>query len=423
MGGICATLAVASQVAACSTVPPLSHVTSNAPFGNNIKVDDIVQRVKCEVADALDKKVEKKRFKWLESWTVKTDLTLQVNETGGLTPSATFVQPLQNAFPLGSGPSSVAFPKGTPGASVNATPQNFNLGFGGTFTEQVFRTETVSFALSVRELKQWREEGPGKDLPCRPAGYTDLQGDLDLGSWLEEALRPVAAGHLELGIHPVGAGSAPISHGIVPLAEDAAFILYYRKYIKNSADDATKSAQQADATRLDAARSGYISDSYKGQIGQFAKKAAEEAVEANRLYCKSLTKMLDGEGAQGQTKIDCPEGSRSENVTRENLKTFADNAGRNAEAAAYNAALAKLYASPNFPIESLAHSLNFIVTAGVNASPNWVLLHWKGPTNLGNLASYTGIRTHTLSIALGAGTAEATRLLNNQAFRQAIQGP
>ncbi len=97
-----------------------------------------------------------------------------------------------------------------------------------------------------------------------------------------------------------------------------------------------------------------------------------------------------------------------------------------ANAVQQNSALASRYLTPDPPIESIGQSINFVVTLGVNDSPNWMLLRLKGPTNGGSFASLSGIRTHTLNIAMGpptqSGAAEVSRVLSNQAFRQAIQG-
>ncbi|MGA7325328.1 MAG: hypothetical protein WBX25_12770, partial [Rhodomicrobium sp.] len=101
----------------CTTVPPLWHATNNLPFSKEISIHEVVQRVKCELADALDKKTSKQKFRWMASWTVKADLTLQTNEIGGITPTAAIIDPLKNTYNLGSGPSSVSYPKGVPGAS------------------------------------------------------------------------------------------------------------------------------------------------------------------------------------------------------------------------------------------------------------------------------------------------------------------
>ena len=91
-----------------------------------------------------------------------------------------------------------------------------------------------------------------------------------------------------------------------------------------------------------------------------------------------------------------------------------------------NAALAKGLTTPDPPMESIGQSMNFVVTVGLSTTPNWTYLHWKAPANGSSLAALSGIRTHTLNVALGApsaaGVTEVQRVLNNAATRQAIQG-
>ncbi|MGV7219655.1 hypothetical protein [Bradyrhizobium sp. UFLA05-112] len=405
--GVCCGL----LLAACSQVPPLWHATNNLPFSTEISIRDVVERVKCELADAVDHKMEDKRFAWLESWTVKADLTLQANESGSLSPSATFVQPLQNAYFLGAGPSSAAFPSGTPGNSVGATAQNFNLGFGANYSSQVFRTETVSFTMSLRELKAWREWGPGRLHECLPVGSTDLQGNLDLGPWIDAALEPVAHHDLNLGIHPSpGAGGKAASAGGARTegtnAPDSD-LAYYTDYAKNSETDAVKSAQQANATARQARTTRFLDTRVQARIASFALEASNAAKYSHQAWEKLTNSGKD--------------------LSHQDIVALATNAAENSEAAARYASAAKLLANPDPPIDSLSHAVNFIVTIGAGLSPNWALLHWKGPTTLGNLVSASAVRTHTLNIAMGspssAPSTDVERLLNNQAFRQAVQSP
>ena len=76
------------------------------------------------------------------------------------------------------------------------------------------------------------------------------------------------------------------------------------------------------------------------------------------------------------------------------------------------------------PINSVAHSLNFVVAYGAGISPSWSLLQWKGPGGSGNtpFLSASGRGAH-LNIALAPrsggpaiGT-DALRLINNQVIR------
>ncbi len=75
------------------------------------------------------------------------------------------------------------------------------------------------------------------------------------------------------------------------------------------------------------------------------------------------------------------------------------------------------------PIDSVLHSLQFVISYGANVTPSWTLLQWKGPGQSGNFLSASGIRTHNLQLALGprSGQAsisqDATRLITNQTVK------
>ena len=393
-------------IAGCTMVPDLSDATNNYPFSKEVKVDDVVQEVKCELAEAFAEEATKQNLDWMEGWGAKVDLTFQTNETGSITPSVTYAQPLQNAFFLASGPSSLNAATGAP-ASISAIPQSFNLGISGAYSGQAYRTETMSFSLSLKELAAWQYQL--KEKTCHPVGSTDLQGNLSLKPWLSAALTPVGLGDLSLGIHPaIGGGSkAGNIQGQSLREEDKTNdphperTAYFRKAAQYAAEAATKSAQDAFATKRKALRSKILTPAALQKISDLADAAAGDAIQAQQAL----------------------EATKDFHVAQEN----AVDADVSAEAAAKNAASAKILASPNPPIDSISHSLNFVVAIGGSVSPNWMLLHWKGPANVGNLGALSGIRTHTLSIALASTGAssntEVARVLNNDSFRQSIQSP
>jgi hypothetical protein len=55
--------------------------------------------------------------------------------------------------------------------------------------------------------------------------------------------------------------------------------------------------------------------------------------------------------------------------------------------------------TPVKPIDSVTHTVQFVVTYGVGIQPNWTLIQVAGP--LAQLANAQGVRTHNLVIALG----------------------
>lgn len=78
-------------------------------------------------------------------------------------------------------------------------------------------------------------------------------------------------------------------------------------------------------------------------------------------------------------------------------------------------------ADPDPPINSLSHSVQFIVAYGAGITPNWVLLQWRGPSTSGSLASLGGGRTHTLNLTLGPSKDEQSRSLQTLAIQQIFQ--
>jgi hypothetical protein len=80
---------------------------------------------------------------------------------------------------------------------------------------------------------------------------------------------------------------------------------------------------------------------------------------------------------------------------------------------------ATIAVSPDPPIDSVLHSVQFVVAYGASATPSWTLIQWKGPGLNGPALSGQGQRTHILQLALGPRaasdktTAEQARLIQN----------
>jgi hypothetical protein len=441
-----ACVALSSAAAGCSTVPPLSAATNNFPFTSSIPIHDIVQRVKCELSDALDEKTQQPQFRWMASWTAKADLTLEVNDSAGISPSATFIQPLHNAFFFGVGPSSINTATGAATNVVAATPQNFNLGFGANLSGSADRTELLSFTVSVDELRKFRrrlrEQETRGGLPpnslCYPVGVNDLQGGLDLKSWIDSALEPVGRGDLAPGNHPApgtvakAPSAKPTSAGITPHGgapmkpEDKApydaRMTSYQAQIKTFMDDANKAAGQAFESATQVRHLYATTHLFDRQIRDLAYWARQQAI-ATQLAATDALKYADDAKPNTDHGKEINKAQYDDDLS--NVAKDLQIAALNADAAGQNAALAAKLANPDPPIDSITHSLQFIVAAGGSISPNWTFLHWKGPAQSGSLASLSGIRTHSLNIALGSptggGLVEVNRVLGNQALRQAVQ--
>ena len=501
-------VALVLSSASCAFVPPLSDATNNFPFTSSIPIHDIVQRVKCDLSDALYAKIyrddRKGEFKWMRSWTAKSDLTLGINESGGISPSFGLVQPLQNAFFLGAGPNSINTATGAVTNVAAATSQNFTMGIGGNFNAQVLRTENLSFTVSLLELKRWKESPIIDGNNCTPTARFDLQAGLDLKSWLDEALRPVQLNDLTSGIHPDpgsakapaaaapagGAGRAAVAAQLPLLKRDLTArekarydlsltmalnqlgIPYaqpskpedndncvteptsHAVFIPPKSPSATPPPTNLRTQAATAAQASFgyqqqasVTDALSPAIRDDVRKAAllariqslrvEEASQSAKAFLNETCTKLNGTDDAALCKGDdtgaavaqlspkfCDKKEYEKFLT--GLDKYFHFAELNSNAAQQHAALAQKLLTPDPPIESIAQSISFVVTLSASASPNWSLLYLRGPSNSGPLASVSGIRTHTLNIALGPptvpGAQEVARVLNNQSIQQAIQG-
>ncbi len=191
----------------CTGLPALEEATGGVP------VAEVVQRVKCEVSAAFQDGdgrwlTEEQRFAWLQTWTAQIDLTMQILDTATLSPGVTVMQPLHNGFSAAAGPSSQSV-AGVPGTTLSAISQSVAVAGGASVSGQAQRTETISFALSLEELKAWRKSSDTSKL-CQISDQMDLRGRLGLKEWVADALSPVTERLLWAGYHPKpGAAAAP----------------------------------------------------------------------------------------------------------------------------------------------------------------------------------------------------------------------
>lgn len=187
----------------CSQVPSLKAAAgADRP---QILISDVIKRIKCEIADSFDDKLADKDFQWLQNWTAKVDLTLQINDTAGVAPSASYTTFFRNAFNYAAGSTSLT---STVVAAVN---QSFTLTAGANYIEQAQRAETLTFTVSLQEVKAWRQKRDrfirrtyGDEVAnhfCDPSDR-ELRGYLGLKEWINSSLYPVKISELQAGIHP-----------------------------------------------------------------------------------------------------------------------------------------------------------------------------------------------------------------------------
>ena len=425
-------LAVAGAfLSGCSTVPSLDAASGAAPQETNILIADVVRRVKCEIADAFDDKLGDRNFDWLWNWTAKVDLQLQVNETAGATPSATYTHYYPNVLVYSASAGLLGY-----------IQQTFTLTGGVNYNTQAQRAETVSFTLPLQEVKNWRA-GLGGDESCRATGR-ELRGNLGLKEWVDSALYSVATAELRAAIQPQAPeppgppsvrppslpadnqpGASPTTPAAKARSEIAADLraadLAYQNTVEHQAATTTAMASAQSAMQTTVAPDlPVLTDTVKrvlannmstlSVLDEYARDDVEHAREARR-ELEDIDRLADdaarrdpGEGFSART-LD-----RASELTAAS-KRFANDANTK-EQKAKRIADGIVIFKPNPPIDGLLHSIQFIVTYGGSISPTWTLLLWKGPGTLPGISAQ-GVRTNNLNIALGP-TSEQSRLITNQ---------
>ncbi|MGO9483759.1 MAG: hypothetical protein ACLPX9_04110 [Rhodomicrobium sp.] len=473
----------AGLVSGCMSTPPLSEATGTEH--SDIMIKDVVVRVKCELSGAFDQKVQQREFRWLADWTAHADLTLQVNDNAGISPSGSYTKADHWVKNIDAGPTGGKGTAASPFTYQSFFP-TFALSANANLNGGAVRAETISFTVALDELKRWREQLdrreanlPPEKKTCYFDGELGVTGNLGLKEWVDSAFYPVKAGELHAGVHPFAAGGGgakggaqgPSTGGPAPKAE----VQLTRQYIQTMVQEWTKKLaelqkQTKDAfSKIDAAVKNLqdadsqlqtkfkaLKSQYNAVLDPYLKKAFAEGRAFDK-YLKDHQKYQDSCTAYKTTLADASTmlGTVKTDLTKstgdvtwplsddfDKLSTAMDAIEANdypKQATDCAAALQKeaeqgaKYAQdlPNQidpPVDSVVHSLTFVVAYGAGISPNWTLLQWKGPgAGATPMLSASGTRTHTLNIALAPRTAasnisqDALRQLNNQVVRSGYQ--
>jgi hypothetical protein len=131
----------------CSSVPPLGAASGTSDQETGILIGDVVNRIKCELADSFDDKIDDSRFAWLQNWTAKVDLTLQINDSAGLSPTVSYTKYYSNAFNFGAGSTSLT------SRVIGTVAQTFVLTGGASYNEQAQRAEYLIYFVSARDKR------------------------------------------------------------------------------------------------------------------------------------------------------------------------------------------------------------------------------------------------------------------------------
>ena len=357
-GGACVVSAL--LLAGCVTVPPLQE--------DGVAIGDIVQRVKCEIAFAVPTPQPPwptGRYQWMSNWTAKVDLTLITNARSTITPTSVF----------------------------NNTARDITLGIGAGVDTSAERTEVLSFSLSLAEMRQYK-----KRAECNPPNGRGLHGNLGLHEWVQSALAPVESGKLSIGRHPRLGGKAPPAPAVTPLIERKLALdpLAELKQAKSTVEHYAKYAEDKLARARDDGAKGKVQATYDdaGYIYGAEIKARPERQKVKTLATDLLKTEPNLKNEIQSLQIEAAElGGKIDTAKNE-----------------VDAIIKDLPHDP--PINSLSHSVRFVVAASGNISPNWTLVNFRGPASSGSLLSGSRTTTHTLNIVMGSPDEQNRQLTN-----------
>jgi hypothetical protein len=473
-------------VGGCTSTPSLPEATGVQD--SRIFIKDVVQRVKCELSDAFDKKIGEPDYLWLAGWTAHADLTLTINDNAGISPSGSYTRFQRNAVNTGAGPSS--FPATSALGVVN---QFFTVSATANLSGQAVRTETLSFTVALNDLRTWREKidkqesdptYPDEDRICNFSNAIGVTGNLGLKEWVESAFYPAEkkVGQLKAGVHtatsakanspqiPQPGKSAP-SAGKLNVKALGLLLKTWSSFLAelsiaqaqlSSSDDLKKALSTAQSTIRSDIRAAsefryVLEDSLKRKYYDAVRRLKQYANDATKCY-EMETKLNDNVKAAQLYIAGLEEAIRGadDNIYLNRLPDFpgenyrklrdlmyqlevgvSDQNKPNLKESSYVLALREcdtlttalgdlsnsLPKQVDPPIDSLLHSVTFVISYGAGVTPSWSLLQWKGPGQNPNFVSASGVRTHGLVIAVGppSGTPpvgqDANRLIQLQAIR------
>jgi hypothetical protein len=352
---------------------------------DGVAASEVVQRIKCELAVALpDVRGEynpTKPFHWMKYWTAKVDLELQTTDTGVVTPTTTVLQPTLNLA----------------------------VGIGGMLKTEAYRSDKISFTLSVDELMSITYLGS-----CDFARGRGLLGNLGLAEWVSSALGPVDSRALRVGYHQTPGKTAQIFGPLgristkgAPSAEDIVIDARLNDALKKikEAETNAEAARIAAIKAKEAARHGQVGETFTyARVAGDRANASEAAIEQANVMIWQQSVAVFPTKLQNVDKVTDRAKAVGQQTT--NAKTAAG--------AAWD------LLPHDAPLDSITHEIKFTVNVSANVNPNWTLVHFRGPGQNPPFANAGTLRVHDLTIVLGEPDTPGGKDLSDEQRRQLL---
>lgn len=354
-------------------------------------VAEIVQRVKCELAYAVPDfggRYPSGGYQWMKYWTAKVDLTLEVNDSSSIKPNSTYATPV--------------------------TGGTFTIGAGGELTTQAQRTEKLSFTVSMKELVESR--GSTFCLLPQRAG---LMGNLGLEEWIVSSLAPVENRQLTIGFHQPPTGKT----ATIPIeGPKSAAPKVVQPLAKRLLDDALEALRRGEkgteVARERAASARKFARQVRFQKTYDAVDQTYGLVEAASAALENAIDLAWRATAANRDAAPNDHLSTTDADVLSKIPTQAKAVGEQLAKAKTTATEAWNLLPRDTPIDSIVHTLKFVVTVGASATPNFTLVRFKGPGLTSPFASASQIRTNTLDVVLGMPAIAGGKALSDEQNRQ-----
>lgn len=379
-----------------------------------VRADHVVARVKCDLATVILEKAKEKRpdgstpYAFLFDWAAKLHFTVIVDDQASLNPGATVLHALH--------------PAGT-------VAQTFSLGVGAGVTTQAVRQEDYEYLMSFRDL---RTNNPTQDPLynyCQlPEGLL-LESNIGLAPLVNAALKPIESNVLYPGnnygpgaLPPVGTNLQPLNaktqlEQLKPSATKKGLNGFFTTRIfENDEDQQAKDIEtraQAIVNNIIKPLYGVASTTIDAKcLGDITFDQQKATVSSVNLSGDVIKVYQEGDTTKKKTAVTVVENDFKDlvNFTNSMIKAY-----KKCAMAEPPPGKPKLYD----PIDAIAETVNFYVTATGSITPSWKLVTVTAPL-APTFASATRRDTNTLILSLGRpviasdGSPKASDTMNNQ---------
>ena len=411
-GGVRKFVRLSGRLAVCCWLLALSGCVVVPPHDGlaRVRVDDVVKRVKCDIAIAVLDKTNFRAadgsypFVFLKDWAAKLHFTIAVDMNSAINPGATLVRALP------------------PAGSVS---QTFSLGLGAGVSTQAVRQEDYEYLISFSDLATEFKDAKNADLynRCQFEQGILLESELGMSGLVDGALLPIERKVLTFGRN-VGPGPTPVPTPASSLKDPVGQLEIIGQRRKNQDPSlATRVFGDNEAADIEKQTQAVITNVVKPLFGIASTSSFEPSCLAQVADAQNKAVIFSINVSENVVRYNASSGTEQSKAlgdARNNFKSVVY-AARDMIAKYKICANQQWKAAPKIydPIDLISQTVNFYVTASGSVTPSWKLVNVTAPL-AGTFASASRKDTNTLILTMGRpvptpdGGISASAAMNNQ---------